>query len=154
MDSGPPNGSYTCDAAKMDPKRPARGMLPKSVVAGASMGDPTAAWLNASDGRMYGVFASSRQCSNCTWRNPGQYQALLFRTLSDTSWREWEFVSVFWVAPPTQTSPSMGFTNTPDAFRLPDGRCAKTGCTPRSAPRPPRPARCQSHSPHCLPRLP
>merc|ERR1712176_1095015 len=33
-----------------------------------------------------------------------------------------ESVSLFWRAPPTQTSARMGFTNCPDAFRLPDGR--------------------------------
>ena len=46
----------------------------------------------------------------------------MYRTKTDTDWRDWEFVSVFWKAPPTQTSPTMGFTNCPDAFRLPDGR--------------------------------
>jgi hypothetical protein len=64
----------------------------------------------------------SLQCSNCTWRDPGTYQALLYRTKTDESWKEWEFVSVFWRAPPTPTSPHIGFTNWPDAFRLDDGR--------------------------------
>lgn len=71
VDSGPPNGSYSCDKTKMHPKRPTRGMVPSSVEAGASMGDPTAAWLNDTDGKMYGVFASSKQCSQCTYRDPG-----------------------------------------------------------------------------------
>lgn len=79
-------------------------------------------WLSRTDGKIYGVFASSEQCSNCTWRNPGTYQSLLYRTTTDTDYRKWEFVSVFWKAPPTQTNPKMGFTNCPDAFQLDDGR--------------------------------
>ena len=121
-DAGPPTGKVACNSSAMSRTRPGRWMLPASVAAGASMGDPTAAWVNRTDGKLYGVFASSEQCSNCTWRNPGKYQALLFRTTTDTDYTAWEFVSVFWQAPPTQTSPHMGFTNCPDAFRLPDGR--------------------------------
>ena len=97
-------------------------MVPKSIQAGSSLGDPTAAWVNHTDGKLYGVFASSEQCNNCTWRDPGKYQALLFRTTTDSDYTKWEFVNLFWRAPMTQTSPTMGFTNCPDAFRLPDGR--------------------------------
>jgi sucrose-6-phosphate hydrolase SacC (GH32 family) len=120
--AGPPTGKVSCNSSAMSRTRPGRWMLPASVVAGASMGDPTAAWLNQTDGKLYGVFASSEQCSNCTWRNPGKYQALLFRTTTNTDYTKWEFVSVFWKAPPTQSSSHMGFTNCPDAFRLDDGR--------------------------------
>lgn len=94
VDTGPPNGSYTCNRTAMHPNRPRRAMLPKDVVAGASMGDPTAAWHNKTDGKLYGVFASSQQCSNCTYKNPGKYQSLLYRTKTDSDWRDWEFVSV------------------------------------------------------------
>ena len=66
VDSGPPNGSYTCDKTKLHKGRPSRDMLPSSVVAGASMGDPTAAWHNETDGKLYGVFASSEQCCECS----------------------------------------------------------------------------------------
>jgi hypothetical protein len=96
VDTGPPNGSYTCNKTALHPNRPSRSMLPDGIVAGASMGDPTAAWYNSTDGKLYGVFASSEQCSNCTWRNPGKYQSLLFRTTTDSDWRDWEFISVFW----------------------------------------------------------
>ena len=121
-DAGPPSGKVTCNASSMTRTRPGRWMVPTSIQAGSSLGDPTAAWVNHTDGKLYGVFASSEQCSNCTWRDPGKYQALLFRTKTDSDYTEWEFVSLFWRAPPTQTSPTMGFTNCPDAFRLPDGR--------------------------------
>ena len=46
----------------------------------------------------------------------------MYRTKTDADYREWEFVSEVWRAPPTQTSKQMGFTNCPDFFRLADGR--------------------------------
>ena len=61
-DAGPPSGQVTCNESAMGLQRPGRWMLPPTIEAGASLGDPTAAWVNATDGRLYGVFASSKQC--------------------------------------------------------------------------------------------
>lgn len=123
--TGPPNGTVTCDAAKMNAGRPTRDKVtgPADKRLGAGFGDPTAAYLNETDGKLYGVFAASEQAQvNDTWRNPGRYAAIMYRTKTDADYREWEFVSEVWRAPPTQTSKRMGFTNCPDFFRLADGR--------------------------------
>ena len=123
----------TCNKTAMNPERPGIWLVPKSVDAGASVGDSTAAWVNETDGKLYSVQANIKCPRNpdgsidqtCTYKaTGGTYQALLFRTKNDSSPFAWEFVSVFWDAPPTQSNPHMGFTNCPDAFPLPDGRWA------------------------------
>lgn len=112
IDAGPPSGKITCNASAMNQNRPGAQLAPATIdVSGA--GDPTVAWISA-DGKLYSVFASSTHAA--------QYQALLFRTLNDSDPFAWEFVSILWRAPPSQTNPKMGFTNCPDFFQLPDGR--------------------------------
>jgi hypothetical protein len=74
--TGPPNGTVTCDVAKMNAGRPTRDKVtgPAAKRLGAGFGDPTAAYLNETDGKLYGVFAASEQAQvNDTWRNPGRY---------------------------------------------------------------------------------
>lgn len=130
-DAGPPTGKVTCNKSKMDPLRPGIWLVPKDVDAGASTGDSTASWVNQTDGRLYSVYANTRcpRLANgsidrtCTYSAPGgKYQALLFRTKDNLDPFSWEFVSIFWQAPPSQTNMHMGFTNCPDAFPLQDGR--------------------------------
>ena len=60
----------------MDAGRPTRDKVtgPAATRLGAGFGDPTAAYLNETDGKLYGVFAASEQAQvNDTWRNPGRY---------------------------------------------------------------------------------
>lgn len=46
VDAGSPTGKVTCNVTEMNPYRPQKAMIPPSIPAGASMGDPTAAWVN------------------------------------------------------------------------------------------------------------